>query len=123
MEEIDKYDDLHDSSSKQLEFDNKLRPVSFEDFSGQNEILKNLKVFVTALFGLHWVTEAGPTTRVPTITSVKGPNPYQLLYGEVAWREVELVSCIHMGNASVMLFVVMLVDVWWRFWWLQVCFA
>jgi Holliday junction DNA helicase RuvB len=49
MEDKDKYDDhLHDSNSQQLEFDNKLRPISFEDFSGQNEILKNLKVFVTA---------------------------------------------------------------------------
>jgi len=48
MEDKDKYDDLNDSNSQQLEFDNKLRPISFEDFSGQNEILKNLKVFVTA---------------------------------------------------------------------------
>ena len=43
-----------------------------------------LKAFVIALFCLQWVTEAGPTTRVPTITSVKGRNPYELLYGEVA---------------------------------------
>ena len=48
MEDNDKYDDQHDSNSQQLEFDNKLRPISFEDFSGQNEILGNLKVFVTA---------------------------------------------------------------------------
>ena len=48
MEDNDKYDDHHDSNSQQLEFDNKLRPISFEDFSGQNEILGNLKVFVTA---------------------------------------------------------------------------
>ena len=48
MEDNDKYDDLHNSTSQQLEFDNKLRPISFNDFSGQNEILKNLKVFVTA---------------------------------------------------------------------------
>ena len=48
MEENDKYDELNDSNSEHLEFDNKLRPLSFEDFSGQNEILKNLKIFVTA---------------------------------------------------------------------------
>ena len=48
MEDNDKYDDQPDSNSQQVEFDNKLRPISFEDFSGQNEILRNLKVFVTA---------------------------------------------------------------------------
>ena len=48
MEDNDKYDDQSDSNSQQVEFDNKLRPISFEDFSGQNEILGNLKVFVTA---------------------------------------------------------------------------
>ncbi len=48
MEDNDKYDDQTDSNSQQLEFDNKLRPISFEDFSGQNGILRNLKVFVTA---------------------------------------------------------------------------
>ena len=48
MEENDKNDELNDSNSEHLEFDNKLRPLSFEDFSGQNEILKNLKIFVTA---------------------------------------------------------------------------
>ena len=48
MEDNDKYDDQPDSNSQQVEFDNKLRPISFEDFSGQNEILGNLKVFVTA---------------------------------------------------------------------------
>ena len=48
MEDNDKHDEPNDSSSQHLEFDNKLRPLSFEDFSGQNEILKNLKIFVTA---------------------------------------------------------------------------
>ena len=48
MDDIEKYNDLPESNSDNFEFDNKLRPISFKDFSGQNEILKNLKVFVTA---------------------------------------------------------------------------
>ena len=36
------------SSSKDKEFENILRPKSFKDFYGQNQILKNIKVFVKA---------------------------------------------------------------------------
>ena len=48
MEDNEIHNDFEESNSDHLEFDNKLRPISFNDFSGQNEILKNLKVFVTA---------------------------------------------------------------------------
>ncbi len=42
--------DLHNSSfpEKDTEFDRKLRPLSFDDFSGQEQIVENLKVFVKA---------------------------------------------------------------------------
>ena len=36
------------SSSKDKEFENILRPKSFSDFLGQDQILKNIKVFVKA---------------------------------------------------------------------------
>ena len=36
------------SSSKDKEFENILRPKSFRDFLGQDQILKNIKVFVKA---------------------------------------------------------------------------
>jgi len=35
-------------SSNEREFENNLRPVSFEDFSGQNHVINNLKIFVEA---------------------------------------------------------------------------
>ena len=35
-------------SSNEREFENNLRPVSFEDFSGQDHVIKNLKIFVEA---------------------------------------------------------------------------
>lgn len=44
-------DDFLDRSSNDLydkEFDNQLRPLSFEEFSGQNQTVQNLKVFVQA---------------------------------------------------------------------------
>ena len=48
MEDNENYFDSHQSESDANEFDNKLRPISFQDFAGQSDILKNLKVFVTA---------------------------------------------------------------------------
>ena len=35
-------------SSHEREFENNLRPVSFEDFSGQDHVINNLKIFVEA---------------------------------------------------------------------------
>ena len=35
-------------SNEDLEFDKALRPLSFEDFNGQNQVLDNLKIFVQA---------------------------------------------------------------------------
>ena len=35
-------------NSEELDLEKKLRPLSFEDFSGQNQVLDNLKVFVEA---------------------------------------------------------------------------
>ena len=83
MEDNDKYDDQPDSNSQQVEFDNKLRPISFEDFSGQNEILGNLKVFVTAANQrsealdhvlLHGPPGLGKTTLAHILKSELGSN-------------------------------------------------
>jgi Holliday junction DNA helicase RuvB len=35
-------------SAEERDFENKLRPLSFDDFAGQDKVLENLKVFVTA---------------------------------------------------------------------------
>ena len=48
MEDNEHSVEFNDSNFENKEFDNKLRPVSFSDFSGQEDVLKNLKVFVTA---------------------------------------------------------------------------
>ena len=48
MDTEDIFTHEENKSEENTDFDNKLRPISFTDFSGQNEILKNLKVFVTA---------------------------------------------------------------------------
>lgn len=47
---MDDFIDLRGSSSENIdnEFDNKLRPLRFSDFSGQNKIVDNLKIFVKA---------------------------------------------------------------------------
>ena len=48
MEDNEHSIEFNDSNFDKKEFDNKLRPISFSDFSGQKDVLKNLKVFVTA---------------------------------------------------------------------------
>ena len=35
-------------SSKERDFENALRPLSFEDFSGQDKVVDNLRIFVKA---------------------------------------------------------------------------
>ena len=39
---------VNDFNSEELEIDKALRPLSFDDFAGQDQILDNLKVFVEA---------------------------------------------------------------------------
>ncbi len=47
---MDDFIDLRGNSSENIdnEFDSKLRPLRFADFSGQNKIVENLKIFVKA---------------------------------------------------------------------------
>jgi len=35
-------------SPEELDVEKKLRPLSFEDFTGQDQVLENLKIFVQA---------------------------------------------------------------------------
>ena len=35
-------------SSEELDIEKRLRPLSFDDFAGQDQVLENLKVFVAA---------------------------------------------------------------------------
>ncbi|MCG8411068.1 MAG: Holliday junction branch migration DNA helicase RuvB [Bacteroidales bacterium] len=47
MEDFDIRNNFSESE-KEVEFDKKLRPLSFDDFSGQAKVVENLKVFVKA---------------------------------------------------------------------------
>jgi holliday junction DNA helicase RuvB len=40
--------DIRANGKKEVEFENALRPLTFSDFSGQNKIVENLKIFVQA---------------------------------------------------------------------------
>ena len=42
------FDIRNSSTEKEKEFENALRPLSFDDFSGQNKIIENLRIFVQA---------------------------------------------------------------------------
>ncbi|MCX6228733.1 MAG: Holliday junction branch migration DNA helicase RuvB [Bacteroidia bacterium] len=45
---MDDFIDIRGSAQEDTDFDNKLRPLRFSDFSGQNKIVENLKIFVQA---------------------------------------------------------------------------
>ena len=36
----------HQLTSRERDFENALRPLSFEDFSGQDKVVENLRIFV-----------------------------------------------------------------------------
>ena len=38
----------HQLTSRERDFENALRPLSFEDFSGQDKVVENLRIFVKA---------------------------------------------------------------------------
>ena len=38
----------HQLTSKERDFENALRPLNFEDFSGQDKVVDNLRIFVKA---------------------------------------------------------------------------
>ena len=40
--------DIRNNRNGEKEFENALRPLSFSDFSGQNKIVENLRIFVQA---------------------------------------------------------------------------
>ena len=40
--------DIRNTGGEELEVEQKLRPLSFEDFKGQSKVVENLKVFVQA---------------------------------------------------------------------------
>ena len=47
----------HQLTSKERDFENALRPLNFEDFSGQDKVVDNLRIFVKAarLRGEAWI--------------------------------------------------------------------
>lgn len=38
----------HQLTSRERDFENALRPLSFEDFNGQDKVVDNLRIFVKA---------------------------------------------------------------------------
>ena len=48
MEDIEELDIHNAAEEREQDYEIALRPLSFEDFTGQQKILENLKVFVAA---------------------------------------------------------------------------
>jgi len=75
--------DIRDENIEEQELEKKLRPLDFDDFSGQNKVVENLKVFVQAakMRGealdhvlLHGPPGLGKTTLAHIITNELGVN-------------------------------------------------
>ncbi|MBQ0086338.1 MAG: Holliday junction branch migration DNA helicase RuvB [Bacteroidales bacterium] len=80
---IDEYNPHTESSIRESEFDKAIRPKNFEDFSGQDKVLDNLRVFVKAalLRGesldhilFHGPPGLGKTTLAHIVASELGVN-------------------------------------------------
>ena len=56
----------HQLTSKERDFENALRPLNFEDFSGQDKVVDNLRIFVKAarLRGEPWTMFASRSSRI-----------------------------------------------------------
>ena len=46
--DFDIHEEQYVAGSKEKDFENALRPLRFQDFSGQTKIVENLKIFVEA---------------------------------------------------------------------------
>ena len=46
--DFDIHEEQYVAGNKEKDFENALRPLHFEDFSGQTKIVENLKIFVEA---------------------------------------------------------------------------
>ena len=94
--------DIRDNqlTSRERDFENALRPLSFEDFSGQDKVVDNLRIFVKAarLRGealdhvlLHGPPGLGKTTLSNIIANELGVGfkvlPVRCLINRVIWRE------------------------------------
>ncbi len=64
---------------EELELERKLRPLSFDDFAGQEKVLENLKVFVQA--SKNW------NVRIPKCGNINCINAY------LALRNVVFTKC------------------------------
>ena len=110
-------------SSNEREFENNLRPISFEDFSGQDHVINNLKIFVEAanqrdealdhtLF--HGPPGLGKTTLAnilakETLQKIKTDNNSKLEYRVISTHDIPLIhakiyvidgKCAIMGSAN-----------------------
>ena len=57
-------------SSSEKEFENALRPLAFNDFSGQQQVVENLEVFVVSLSTTSCCTALPDWVRQPCRTSL-----------------------------------------------------
>ena len=100
--------DIRDNqlTSRERDFENALRPLSFEDFSGQDKVVDNLRIFVKAarLRGealdhvlLHGPPGLGKTTLSNIIANELGVG-FKVTSGPVLDKPGDLAECLPVWN-------------------------
>ena len=114
-------------TSKERDFENALRPLSFEDFSGQDKVVENLRIFVKAarLRGealdhvlLHGPPGLGKTTLSNIIANELGVG-FKVTSGPVLDKPVILPVCSPVLNPT--MFCLSMKSIVCLLWWKNTC--
>ncbi len=115
----------HQLTSKERDFENALRPLSFEDFSGQDKVVENLRIFVKAarLRGealdhvlLHGPPGLGKTTLSNIIANELGVG-FKVTSGPVLDKPGDPGRCIDQPRTerrALLLMKFIVCHLWWR---------